>query len=180
MSNYNLENKIQETFLKLVKKYSLEEIDVSKICSSLKITRQSFYYHYKNIYDLIFAIYINKKLVASNLASLKEIVLDLLDFLYKDEFFNKEVAESNVSSVLKEYCFSYLFQSLSLYLIKFENIDSYINRKISKFYALSISEEILDLFINPDYDKLTILNEVLVYLNDEIIKNIGINFKKIS
>ncbi len=179
MENSNLESRIQDTFLKLAKKIPLEEIDVSKICANLKITRQAFYYHYKNIFDLIFSIYIDKRLTATNLASLKEIVHDLIIFLYKDEMFNKEVADSNVKDALKEYCFSYLFQSFSLYLNKFNDIEVAKKRKIAKYLSNAVSEEVLELFVDNNYDQKRIEDEILLYLDDKIIEQIVFNFKKV-
>ncbi len=177
MASSSLENRIQETFLKLAKKIPLEEIDVSKLCSVLKITRQTFYYHYKNIYDLVLSIYINKRLVTTNLASIKEIIKEFVNFLYKDEMFNKEVADSNAFLALKDFSFSYFFQSFSLYLNKYDLIDSFKKRKISKYLSYSISDLILDLFIDSSYDENKIIDECLLFIDDKIIENIVINFK---
>ncbi len=177
MVSSSLENRIQDTFIKLARKIPLEEIDVSKLCNVLKITRQTFYYHYKNIYDLILSIYINKRLVATNLASIKEIIKEFVFFLYKDEMFNKEVADSNAFQALKDFSFSYFFQSFSLFLNKYESIDSYTKRKIAKYLSFSISDLILDLFIDSNYDETKIINECLLFINEKIIGNIVINFK---
>ena len=51
------EKLIQEKFLKLLESKSIDEIDINMICKNLKIKRQTFYYHYKNIYDVILSFY---------------------------------------------------------------------------------------------------------------------------
>ena len=115
---YKTEKRIQNTFFKLLKTYEINQIDVTKICKASKITRQTFYYHFESVYDLIFAIYIDKNIESKNSSSIKDIVSDFISFLYEDEKFNKDVVESNASSVLSEVSFSFLFQTILKYLKK--------------------------------------------------------------
>ena len=53
----NTEEEIKKTFINLLKNHDIESIDVRMICEALNIKRQSFYYHYKNIYDVIYSLF---------------------------------------------------------------------------------------------------------------------------
>ena len=48
-----LKDRIAETFLELVQKKSLDKITVRDIVDKCGVTRQSFYYYFSDIFDLI-------------------------------------------------------------------------------------------------------------------------------
>ena len=75
------EKNIQETFLKLLETHEVDEIDVQLIATTLKIKRQTFYYHYKNMYDLIYSIYKSKVLYVNDAKSIDSIIKTFLKFL---------------------------------------------------------------------------------------------------
>jgi len=171
----NTEKAIQEKFLKLLEKVKIDEVDVNMICNSLKIKRQTFYYHYKNIYDVIFSIFYEKKLDASNTASFIQIIKDLLEFLYEDHDFHLEILQSNANDIINDFCFSYLYKSLNEYLTKYKlTLDQ--KKEEARFFAKAIDEQILFYFANPNYSKEDNLFKVLIFVNEEIIVKTTRNF----
>ncbi len=166
----DLKNKIQNEFLKLAKKYPLDEIDVSLLVDKVNITRQSFYYHYRNILDLVFDIYINRQILANNPRDFSQIIDDLLFYLFDEKTFNKKVLSSNASSVLENVSFSFIFQMLQIYLEKFSN-DIEKRRFVARFFASGIAQEILYEFNERDFDKKTIKHNILVLIDDKIFKD---------
>lgn len=168
---YKTEKRIQNTFFKLLKTYEINQIDVTKICKASKITRQTFYYHFESVYDLIFAIYIDKNIESKNSSSIKDIVSDFVSFLYEDEKFNKDVVESNASSVLSEISFSFLFQTILKYLKKYD-IDGEKKRIVARFLARAIGEEILYLFSLITTKKEDIVEEINKLVNENMIKGL--------
>lgn len=168
---YKTEKRIQNTFFKLLKTYEINQIDVTKICKASKITRQTFYYHFESVYDLIFAIYIDKNIESKNSSSIKDIVSDFVSFLYEDEKFNKDVVESNASSVLSEVSFSFLFQTILKYLKKYD-IDGEKKRIVARFLARAIGEEILYLFSLITTKKEDIVEEINKLVNENMIKGL--------
>lgn len=168
---YKTEKRIQNSFFKLLKTYEINQIDVTKICKASKITRQTFYYHFESVYDLIFAIYIDKNIESKNSSSIKDIVSDFVSFLYGDEKFNKDVVESNASSVLSEVSFSFLFQTILKYLKKYD-IDGEKKRIVARFLARAIGEEILYLFSLITTKKEDIVEEINKLVNENMIKGL--------
>lgn len=168
---YKTEKRIQNSFFKLLKTYEINQIDVTKICKASKITRQTFYYHFESVYDLIFAIYIDKNIESKNSSSIKDIVSDFVSFLYEDEKFNKDVVESNASSVLSEVSFSFLFQTILKYLKKYD-IDGEKKRIVARFLARAIGEEILYLFSLITTKKEDIFEEINKLVNENMIKGL--------
>ena len=64
----------------------LEEINVTALCKKCGCHRQTFYYHYQDIYDLIAAIFLNENL--EKIDSCKDVKSTLKAFLQyvKDNF----------------------------------------------------------------------------------------------
>ena len=53
----NLTTEIKRVFLKLIYTKPIETINVSSICDELEIKRQTFYYHYRDIFELVDSIF---------------------------------------------------------------------------------------------------------------------------
>ena len=179
-----VEDRIKNTFFKLLKKKNLDEIDVSSLSNASRITRQAFYYHFKDINDLIFSIYIDKEIKNTTLNSYNDVILDLLYFLFDDEKFNKEVASSNSSYILSDITYYFLFRSFSLYLnaLKSLNNDTKDYRKIlARFLANATNEEVLSLFIEKNSTKDSIFKEITSLIDqnliEHLIRNLFTNFK---
>ena len=51
------EAEIKKVFLKLIYSKPIETINVSSICDELNIKRQTFYYHYRDIFELVESIF---------------------------------------------------------------------------------------------------------------------------
>ena len=49
------EDKLKKIVIDLVKTTSLDKISITAICQKAKIKRQTFYYHYQSVYDLIYS-----------------------------------------------------------------------------------------------------------------------------
>ena len=124
----NTENKIQNVFLDLLKKEPIEKITVLSICDILKIKRQTFYYHYQSIYDLILSIfYINRIEVDENLNFEKNVKL-LQGFLINNRVLCTAIIDSFAENILLEYINSFIYRLLEVKSKKLSN-----SKKISKF-----------------------------------------------
>lgn len=161
----NTENKIQKTFLDLLKQEPIEKITVLNICKVLKIKRQTFYYHYQSIYDLVLSIfYVNRIEIDENLSFEKNIKL-LEVFLKKNELLCKAIIDSFAENILLEYINSFVYRLLEA---KLKNLHE--EKKISKFYSRSIGNFILDLYKENNFKSDIFINE---------LKNIVSSFKYI-
>jgi AcrR family transcriptional regulator len=168
----NTEITIQNKFIKLLDRYKIDEIDVNMICKSLGIKRQTFYYHYKNIYDLIYSIFYKKRLEASNPLKFELIVSDAIDFIFSDEVFYREVAASNARDILSGFITSFLFKSFFMYLDQYK-LDSIKRKDIAHYMADSISQEIIYYYAEePDMNAQEIKIRMLCLIDPAIISRI--------
>ncbi|MFA6755501.1 MAG: hypothetical protein WCR97_03190 [Bacilli bacterium] len=140
------EKLIQHTFIKLLKKRNVEEIDVNMICKEINIKRQTFYYHFQNIYDVIFSIYCYKSIPYIANSTLDVSIYNMLNFLYNDNEYNIKIAKSNARDVLEDFLYSYIHNCINKYLNKYViNEDKKV--VLLKFFSKGIVEVTISNFI---------------------------------
>ncbi len=168
---------IQNKFLKLLKKYTIDEITVDLLCDSVKIRRQTFYYHYKNVYDLIYSIFYTKELKPTNPKNYDAIIDNFLDFLYSDIDFYKEINASNARDVLVEFLKSFLIRAFQVYLTQYKVTTEDI-QELSYFLASSITQQALYYYEKENNTKSNIRKRLNLFVNAKQIERLIINFKK--
>lgn len=175
----NVEKVIKDKFIELLETRNIDEIDVQLLSSELKITRQAFYYHYKNIYDVIYSIFYTKKLEATNPKIYDRIVDDYLGFLFSDENFYREINESNAKDVLLGFSISFLYRSLLIYLNRYKLLtDS--KKEIARFVASSLAHQTLYYFAQPELTKREIKVKLNVFINAEMIDKLVNNYRNFN
>lgn len=176
MPNFNIEENIKKTFIKLMETRSIDEIDVQLLCSTLGITRQAFYYHFKNIYDVVLSIYEYDQLVLNPEDDEQDIISRFINYLFRREKMNREIANSSCEDVIKNYGFSYFYAGFAAF---YENNHLKVDDKIqiSRFLASALSNEILRLFKDENYRKQDIEEKVFRYLDFKFFKGILDKYK---
>lgn len=168
----NIEAEIKSKFISLLKTRRIDEIDVRLLSDELKITRQTFYYHYKNIYDLIYSIILDEQVEPKEGETLEEISNGILDVFFKKEELFKEILDSSAKDILEEMTYSYFYRSFNLYL-KYDprlNLDS--RKDVSSFISYGISNYLLTYFKYDNYMKEDIKEKLKCFLNERSIKSI--------
>ena len=164
------EKLIQEKFLKLLESKSIDEIDINMICKNLKIKRQTFYYHYKNIYDVILSFYFDDSIEYKSV-KYEDIVKETVNYLFKNEEFNIEVSHSNAKDILNEFIYSNLYKTMILYLKKYKlNISQ--KKEESVFISKCLTDYVLYLFENENNTQEEIVEKIATFLSEDIVLNI--------
>ena len=164
------EKLIQEKFLKLLESKSIDEIDINMICKNLKIKRQTFYYHYKNIYDVILSFYFDDSIEYKSV-KYEDIVKETVNYLFKNEEFNREVSHSNAKDILNEFIYSNLYKTMILYLKKYKLIISQ-KKEESVFISKCLTDYVLYLFENENNTQEEIVEKIATFLSEDIVLNI--------
>lgn len=173
------ETLIQNKFLKLLNKYKIDEIDVNMLCEAINIKRQTFYYHYKNIYDVICSIFYSKRLEVKNPRVLNKIIEEYLDLLFDDEQFHREINESNAKDALLEYSISFIYKALLIYLDKFK-LRGDFKKDVARFVSVSLVNQALFYFLQHDLSKHEIYSKVSAFINEEIVIKMIYNYNKLN
>lgn len=174
-----LEEKIKYIFLELLKEKNINNIDVSLISEKLNISRQSFYYHYKDIGDLITSILLDNEILYKKEFEYKTIIKSIIDYLFKNKEFNLTLLKSKYDYILIEFIFYYLNSSLLSYFKFFYRNKIKDENKIiiSRILSNLISEESCTLFL-INKNKEFIYNKILNVFNKDLIELLDKNINK--
>lgn len=175
----NREENIENTFLKLLEERNIETIDVQTIVDALGIKRQTFYYHYKNIYDLILSLMQKEELEIKEETDYDKILLTIIDKLYEKEFLFKEILKSSANDIIQEFTFSYFYRSLLFYLNKF-NLSIDAKKDVDRFLTNSITNQLLYYYSNGDYFKTELFKKMECLINEDVINYIVNNYKNLN
>ncbi len=85
----------------------LSEINVTTLCSACGCHRQTFYYHYQDIYDLLAAIFLNEEVEGlSRAKDPTEILLCMLMYCKANFVFLRSSYNSAASELVDDFCYS--------------------------------------------------------------------------
>ena len=164
------EDNIQKEVIRLINEVSFNDVNVNLICKNLNITRQAFYYHYENIYDVIYAIYLSNPIKNKELNSINDILNEIIKYLDAHKKFHGLIYESASKEILLDIVTSYLNKFLLKYLNKFKFTDDK-KKSISRILSYGLSNEILLLYFSLNDNDLVIKSIDSIF-NDEVINKI--------
>ena len=176
-------NALAASLKRLLSKKELSKITITNIAEECGVNRQTFYYHFKDIYDLLEWIFTNE--VIEEIDNEKEEDWQQ-KFIYIFEYVikNKEFIKNIYNSGSKEYFLKFVYKQTNLLIINFIEKE-YKNKKvkeenkkfIANFYKygfVGIMEEWIETGIkeNP--------KEIVSKLNDIIEGDIERALEKLS
>lgn len=109
-----IEAKFQLGLLKLVKEMPLDEINVVLLCEHVKSNRQTFYYHFRDISDVVESIFLKEK----NSFTLKYkdfdgMIKQIVAYTNSKYLFLFAINKSFCSEKLESFFYSYFYSSIS-------------------------------------------------------------------
>ncbi len=122
----------------------LSEINVTKLCETCKIHRQTFYYHYQDIYDLLTAIFLSEEIKGLDTAkTVDEALLAVLKY-YKDNFvFLRSAYGSSASEFVDDFIYGKIMMKIfSIFLATDKyKLSKEENRTLARRYGRFVSQE---------------------------------------
>lgn len=169
------EHRLADALKSLMAEVPLDSISVTTLTKKCRIKRQTFYYHFHDIYDLLTLVFLNEKLGRND--DIKNIN-DLINVIFNYYSTNRSFIEATMNSAGKELFQEFIYNNCYRHLLHFvEHIDQDKilkpnDRKIiSRFYAFAYSNSIV--YYLSTYKTKTIegLRHCFLFLdNDELDK----------
>ena len=120
------EAKFKIALKEMMKTKRLEEINVTALCKKCGVHRQTFYYHYQDIYDLIAAIFLNEDLSeAENAKTVKGVLIAFSDYVYENFSFFR----STYNSAARDFTDDFIFGKINATLFALWSKDKKIGIK---------------------------------------------------
>lgn len=166
------EAKFKYALKDMMKTMALEDINVTALCSRIGCHRQTFYYHYQDIYDLIAAILLSEDLAELEKADNVRAALHAL-LAYVKENFN--FLRSTYNSAARDLTDDFIFGKLNARLFalyseqaKELNLKKEGVRTISRRFAHIVADEFGYCFKDPKLTPERFTNRMNKFINNLI------------
>lgn len=120
MSASNItKNALALALKKLMEEKEFDQISVADICSECNLNRKSFYYHFKDKYDLVNWIFYTDFFENIDLKGNKDswaIFEDICAYLYSERLFYKSAFKIEGQNSFKEYFFQTIYPICSFFI----------------------------------------------------------------
>ena len=138
------EAKYREGLKELLKEHSLDEINVVLLCKFVKSNRQTFYYHYRDISDVVENIFLKEKIdIARKANDFESYNKTVLSYINNNYNFLSKITKSYTSDKVREFFFSNYYKKISLLLKKGKPTD-----KLSSNDAFTINRYLSNIISN--------------------------------
>jgi hypothetical protein len=112
-----IETKYREGLKLLMKSKPLDEINVVMLCDAVKSNRQTFYYHYRDISDVIESMFLKERIgYGIKPFEFESIVKPFLAYVNSNVTFLTAVANSFASDKVEQFFYSFFYQRTTQYL----------------------------------------------------------------
>ena len=185
MEMFILKEKIIKETLNLLNTKTFDKITIKDITDNLNISRQAFYYHFNDLYEVVETICTNSyKMVTNTYTDLEDwkfVYLYILRLIYN----HKDVVSNIYKTIEREYVDNFLYNSLFPYVenviikqSKNLNVEKKDIDFISKYFTLSFIAITSDWIKNGMKEKPEILvRNVYLIINNDFKKALN-NFEK--
>lgn len=154
----------QEGLKKLIKERPLDEVNVVMLCELCKSNRQTFYYHFRDISDVVESIFLKQKVgYAKKLLDFESILKEMVNYINNNYNFVSAINKSYSQERLQSFLFSYFYSKVGL-LLKNHKLDG---AEITRYMSTLASHELIYWIGNKRKEKPSILirrlNTIFVY-----------------
>lgn len=176
----NIKAKLADALIELTDYKSLDKITVKDLVEKCSISRQTFYYHYQDIVDVIewilskFTESISSKTVSAKTP--QEALTIFVDFVFE----SSNLVRKLTASRHREYINRLIIQSIqthleSMYLEKAPSpMMNFTDLKVAiKFHSYGLAGLLLESVDAKDIDRELLINQIHWLLSDSMIKNEG-------
>ncbi len=138
------EAKFKHILMDLMKTKPLSDINVTLLCQRAGCHRQTFYYHYQDIYDLLSAIFLNEGIPGlEDAQSPKEVIYALFNYSKKNFKFLQAVYASAARELVDDFFYSRMVGKLLPVLLEQRqfNISQDAYRLVARRYCKMVGDE---------------------------------------
>lgn len=167
------EFEIAATLKQMMETVALENISVVAITKKCKINRQTFYYHYHDVFDVLTVVFLNEKISGlSEVKNKKEMVECIFNYYDRNRKFITASLNSAGKDLVKEFFYNACYQTVLRFVVNAKDSEyiSIADRKsIARFYASAYAYSIVYYLTNYQIVTLSGLINSFGFSNDNEI-----------
>ena len=141
------EHRLAEALKEMMSEMPLDEISVTLLVKKCRVNRQTFYYHFHDIYDLLTLVFLDEKIPdIENVDSIDSMIKCIFSYYQKNSQFINATTNSAAKDLFEEFIYNATYKTI-LKIIN-EQPDSkklhHNDRKaIARFYSQAYSRSIV-------------------------------------
>lgn len=167
----------QEGLRTLLKEKPLEEINVIALCELVKSNRQTFYYHFRDISDVVDATFLKEKVgYAKKLLDYESILKEMINYIGSNYQYVSSINKSYASDKLYSFLFSYFYLKIGN-LLKNHNISG---NDITRYMSVLSAQELIFWISNKRKEKSTYLMKRLSTIWHYLVNQYQSDLKRLS
>ena len=107
------EHRLAEALKNMMSELPLEEISVAALTRRCKVHRQTFYYHFNDIYDLLALVFLNEKIPHIDECRNSE---EMVTAIYNYYVSNQAFIDGTLNSAGKDLFEEFVYNSVEVYM----------------------------------------------------------------
>lgn len=164
------EHRFAAALKSMMEEKPLDDISVMALCRRCKVNRQTFYYHFHDMYDLLTLVFLDERIDGiDKVKTFKEMISCI--FLYYKH--NEKFLDATISSIGKDLvlelfyngCYQAILNFMGAYEIS-KVVGSQNKKNIARFYASAYSNSILYYLANYKNKTLDGLYNMFAFLDE--------------
>lgn len=141
------EYRLAEALKEMMSQVPLDSISVTSLTKKCHVNRQTFYYHFHDIYDLLTLVYLNEEVPGLFEANnIKEMLTLIFKYYTRNKAFLDASLNSAGKSLVEEFMHNACYKTFLRFITLLPNSKKlHINDKkaVARFYALAYSHSII-------------------------------------
>jgi AcrR family transcriptional regulator len=141
------EHRLAEALKSMMSELPLEEISVAALARRCKVHRQTFYYHFNDIYDLLALVFLNEKIPGiDETRNSTEMVTAIYNYYEKNQAFIEGTLNSAGKDLFQEFVYNICYKSFMKFinnLSESKRIALNEKKNIVRFRAFAYSNSIV-------------------------------------
>lgn len=148
----------------------LDSISVINITEDCGVNRQTFYYHFRNIYDLLTWVFLNEEIEKPSNDELEEAIFIVLRYIEHNAALIENTLVSAAKDLVREFLFNYLYNVCLDYIDKndpFEKLTLNERKLLARVYGAGIASSIIS-WVEGEYlfAKHEFIMNLVTFFND--------------
>ena len=165
------EHRFAEALKSMMSEMPLEEISVAALTRRCKVNRQTFYYHFHDICDLLALVFLNEKIPGiEHVKSSEEMATSIFEYYLKNQRFIDETLNSAGKDLFVEFIYNTCYRCFTTFINNIadsKRINTNEKKNIVRFRAFAYSNSIVYYLSTHKNKTLNGLFECFCFENDE-------------
>lgn len=171
------------TLKTLMAEVPLDDISVTLLAKKCRVNRQTFYYHFHDIYDLLTLVYLNEKMEGiENALTIKDMVKCIYNYYANHKAFVLATLDSACKDLFQEFIYNNCYK-FCLHIInndlESKKITANDRKSIARYYAMAFSNSLVYYLSNYKNKTIEGMMNALCYEDESNIKRSITKFIKI-